>query len=75
VLDADEVEAIFARAVKHEPNEFTMSIEARTVTDTKGLAASFEIDDFRYMCLMEGLDRIGLTLRHEDDISTYERDR
>ncbi len=74
-LDADEVEAILARAVRHAPYELTVSVEARTVTDANGLTAAFEIDDFRRMCLMEGLDRIGLTLRHEDDISAYERGR
>ena len=74
-LDAEEVEAILSRAVKHAPYELTVSVEARTVTDANGLTAAFEIDDFRRMCLMEGLDRIGLTLRHEDDIVTYERGR
>ncbi len=39
------------------------------------VVAGFRLDDFRRMCLMQGLDRIGLTLRHEADIDAYERKR
>ncbi len=72
-LGADEIDVILARAVEHAPYELTVSLETRTVTDGSHLTAAFEIDDFRRLCLMEGLDRIGLTLRYEDDISAYER--
>jgi 3-isopropylmalate/(R)-2-methylmalate dehydratase small subunit len=44
-----------------------------TVSDAHGDVARFRLDDFRKMCLMQGLDRIGLTLRHEADIDAYER--
>jgi len=37
--------------------------------------AAFEMDDFRRRCLLEGLDEIGLTLRHDDDIARYEASR
>jgi 3-isopropylmalate/(R)-2-methylmalate dehydratase small subunit len=40
-----------------------------------GLDVSFEIDDFTRWRLMEGLDDIGLTLRHEDAIAAYEARR
>jgi 3-isopropylmalate/(R)-2-methylmalate dehydratase small subunit len=46
-----------------------------TVSDASGVVARFRLDDFRRMCLMQGLDRIGLTLRHESDIDAYERKR
>ncbi len=36
----------------------------QTVTDSHGFTATFEIDPFRKFCLIEGLDDIGLTLRH-----------
>ena len=35
--------------------------------------AHFEVDPFRRDCLLNGLDDIGLTLQHEDDITAYER--
>lgn len=75
VLSADEIDVVLARAVERAPYELTVNLEARTVTDGSDLSAAFEIDDFRRMCLMEGLDRIGLTLRHEDDIEAYEAAR
>jgi 3-isopropylmalate/(R)-2-methylmalate dehydratase small subunit len=74
-LGVDEVEVLLARAVEHAPYVLTVSLETRTVADEDGLIAAFEIDDFRRMCLLEGLDRIGLTLRYEDDITAYERGR
>ena len=60
-------------AAEHAPYELTVDLGASTVTDASRLNAAFEIDDFRRMCLMGGLDRIDLTLRHEDEISAYER--
>ena len=71
-LAADEIDLILARAAEHAPYELTVNLETRMVADESDLAAAFEIDDFRRMCLMEGLDRIGLTLRYEDEISAYE---
>jgi len=74
-LGVDEVEVLLARAVEHAPYALTVSLETCTVADEDGLIAAFEIDDFRRMCLLEGLDRIGLTLRYEDDITAHERGR
>jgi 3-isopropylmalate/(R)-2-methylmalate dehydratase small subunit len=42
------------------------------VTDDRGFKASFEIDAFRKFCLIEGLDDIGLTLRHEAALDAFE---
>ncbi|NBP91784.1 MAG: 3-isopropylmalate dehydratase small subunit, partial [Actinobacteria bacterium] len=65
VLPQSDVEAIWA-AVESDPStEITVDLEARQVryaTTTVG----FEIDDYTRWRLMEGLDDIGLTLRHVD---------
>jgi 3-isopropylmalate/(R)-2-methylmalate dehydratase small subunit len=53
----------------------TVDLERRVVEDALGLSSSFEIDDFRRHCLMEGLDEIGLTMRHEPQIAAYEARR
>jgi 3-isopropylmalate/(R)-2-methylmalate dehydratase small subunit len=45
------------------------------VTDANGFSASFEMDDFRRYCLLEGLDDIGLTLQDEPQVSAYEAQR
>jgi 3-isopropylmalate/(R)-2-methylmalate dehydratase small subunit len=55
------------------PNyQLTVSLEAQTVTDNRGFNATFEVDPFRKFCLIEGLDDIGLTLRHELALDAYE---
>jgi 3-isopropylmalate/(R)-2-methylmalate dehydratase small subunit len=74
-VPAGDVERLLARAVSEAPLRLSVDIGVGTVSDAKGVVAHFELDDFRRMCLMEGLDRIGLTLRHAADIAAYERKR
>jgi 3-isopropylmalate/(R)-2-methylmalate dehydratase small subunit len=52
--------------------QLTVSLEAQTVTDEQGFKAGFEIDPFRKFCLVEGLDDIGLTLRHKAELDAFE---
>jgi 3-isopropylmalate/(R)-2-methylmalate dehydratase small subunit len=52
--------------------KLTVSLQDQTVTDSQGFAASFEIDPFRKFCLIEGLDDIDLTLRHQAALDTFE---
>src|ERR1700691_2872138 len=55
------------------PNyQLTVSLEAQTVTDNQGFHATFDVDPFRKFCLIEGLDDIGLTLRHAAALDAYE---
>jgi 3-isopropylmalate/(R)-2-methylmalate dehydratase small subunit len=55
------------------PNyQLTVSLEEQTVTDSLGFKASFEVDPFRKFCLIEGLDDIGLTLRHAAALDAFE---
>ncbi|MGH9606852.1 MAG: 3-isopropylmalate dehydratase small subunit [Terracidiphilus sp.] len=55
------------------PNyQLTISLETQTVTDGRGFSATFEVDPFRKFCLLEGLDDIGLTLRHAAALDSYE---
>ena len=53
----------------------TVNLENKTVFDEQGFSAAFEINDFQRYCLLEGLDDIGLTLKHESDISAFEARR
>jgi len=56
------------------PNyKLTASLEDQTVTDSLGFKASFEVDPFRKFCLIEGLDDIGLTLRHAAALDAFEK--
>jgi 3-isopropylmalate/(R)-2-methylmalate dehydratase small subunit len=74
-LAEELVTTIIEQAQSNESYELTVDLEARTVTDNRGLSAAFAIDDFQRRCLMEGLDDIGLTLLHESDIACYEAKR
>jgi 3-isopropylmalate/(R)-2-methylmalate dehydratase small subunit len=72
-LTEPEVNRLIARAKDKQGYKLTVDLEHRQVHDDTGFAASFEIDEFRRRCLLEGLDDIGLTLRFEDDITKYEQ--
>ena len=65
------------RAVQADPRlEITVDVERRVVSaPSAGIEASFPLDDFTRYRLLEGLDDIGLTLRHEDAITAYEATR
>jgi 3-isopropylmalate/(R)-2-methylmalate dehydratase small subunit len=71
-LSDAEVETLLQNAQKIPGYQLTVSLEAQTVTDGRGFEAKFEIDPFRKFCLLEGLDDIGLTLRHAAALDIYE---
>ncbi len=71
-LTDDEVETLIQRSTANPQHKITISLEAQTVTDDQGFHAHFEIDPFRKHCLLHGLDDIGLTLLHEDELDAYE---
>ena len=73
-LSREEVEALWAMVEADPALEVTVDLGARELR-AGGLVASFPIDDFTRWRLMEGLDDIGLTLRHEADIVAYESAR
>ena len=66
-----EVDEIFQFVEANEGAEITVDLEAMLVT-ANNKQYSFEIDEFRRHCLLNGLDNIGLTLQHADKISEYE---
>jgi 3-isopropylmalate/(R)-2-methylmalate dehydratase small subunit len=74
-LSGDEIQSLLDRAEDEAPLELTVDLDAQTVSDTDGVVARFDIDAFRKRCLLEGLDRIGLTLQSVDAIDAYELKR
>src|SRR3989440_9610361 len=74
-LPEETVTLISARAQAAENYRVTVDLERCIVSDEQGLAAAFALDEFRRHCLLNGLDDIGLTLRHEADIAAYEARR
>jgi 3-isopropylmalate/(R)-2-methylmalate dehydratase small subunit len=71
-LTEAEVSELMRRAREIESYQATVDLQERTVSDAHGLSAAFEIGDFQRYCLLEGLDDIGLTLKHEAEIVAYE---
>ena len=76
VVETDVGEALM-RAVQADPKlQVTIDVERLVVSaPSAGIEASFPLDDFTRYRLLEGLDDIGLTLRHEDAITAYEATR
>ena len=71
-LSEADVDALLRNAESIPGYQLTVSLEAQTVTDGRGFSARFEIDPFRKFCLLEGLDDIGLTLRHAAELDRFE---
>jgi 3-isopropylmalate/(R)-2-methylmalate dehydratase small subunit len=74
-LPEDAVSTLQDAAEAGPPAEVTVDLDAREVRVAGGPAVPFEIDDYTRWRLMEGLDDIGLTLRHAEDIDEFERGR
>jgi 3-isopropylmalate/(R)-2-methylmalate dehydratase small subunit len=74
-LDDVAVDDLFARAAKYSGYRLTADLESCRLSDEHGLSLSFEIEVFRRHCLLHGLDDIGLTLEHEEQITEFERSR
>ena len=68
----DQLDALMADASDRENPELTVDLETQTITRPNGATVSFEIDEFRRECLLNGLDDIGLTLQKVEKIDSYE---
>ena len=71
-LPAELLREIMSRAQQREGYKLTVNLERQTIEDANGLSILFVVGEFQRHCLMEGLDDIGLTLRHEEAIRAYE---
>ena len=74
-LSQEEIATILHSAQSEPPLQLTVDLKKQTVSSDDGIVASFQLDSFRRTCLLEGLDRIGLTLRNLNEIEAYERIR
>jgi 3-isopropylmalate/(R)-2-methylmalate dehydratase small subunit len=71
-LSEEQVEELLRKAQTIPGYQLTVSLPDQTVTDGQGLSVKFDVDPFRKFCLLEGLDDIGLTLRHATELDKYE---
>ncbi len=75
VLSAQQVDHLFNEAAAFNGYQLTIDLEKQQVIAPDGRSYDFEIAAFRKYCMVNGLDDIGLTLRHADKIKTYESER
>ena len=75
VLEEETVEKLFQETYENQGYQLFVDLEAKTVTTPSGESFSFEVDDFRRHCLLNGLDDIGVTLEDADLIQEYENQR
>lgn len=84
-LDDDVVDSLFAEEAAHanahesahpeQGFELSIDLEAKTIGTPSGRVIEFDLDEFRRYRLLNGLDDIGLTLMHADDIRAFEQQR
>jgi 3-isopropylmalate/(R)-2-methylmalate dehydratase small subunit len=74
VAVSDELAGILLAKAQTMPGyAVRISLIERRLEDNEGVSLSFDVDEFTRTCLLDGLDEIGLTLRHEDSILAWEQ--
>ena len=71
----DVVDGLFKEVAATEGYQLTIDLQAQEIRKPDGSSIAFEVQAFRKYCLLGGLDDIGLTLRHADEIKAYETKR
>jgi 3-isopropylmalate/(R)-2-methylmalate dehydratase small subunit len=71
-LPEEQIAALLERA-KQPGYKLTVSLETETIDDDHGFHATFHADPHRRHCLLEGLDDIGLSLKHAAAIDSFEQ--
>ena len=75
VLEESTVQHLFEGVYAQEGYRLSVDLDSQKITTPSGEVIHFDIDPFRKHCLVNGLDDIGLTLEHVDDIRAYEARR
>jgi len=74
-LEATVVDELFRRVSANNGLELSIDLAAQTVSCGDEVIASFELDEFRKHCMLNGLDDIALTLQYAEEIKAYEDKR
>ncbi|MBD8601977.1 3-isopropylmalate dehydratase small subunit [Pseudomonas sp. CFBP 8771] len=72
ILSDEQVDELFKEVEAAPGYQLTVDLATQSVTSPSGKVYSFEIDEFRKHCLLNGLDDIGLTLQDGEAIATFE---
>jgi 3-isopropylmalate/(R)-2-methylmalate dehydratase small subunit len=74
-LPAEQVDALFKAMAAQAGYQLVIDLERQAIVAPDGTSYHFEVEAFRKHCLLNGLDDIGLTLQHVEDIKAYETKR
>ncbi|MFK5914870.1 MAG: 3-isopropylmalate dehydratase small subunit [Woeseiaceae bacterium] len=74
-LDDAVIDQLFNDIAENEGYALDVDLEKQTITKIDGKIIKFDVDEFRKHRLLNGLDDIGLTMKHVDDIKAYEKRR
>ena len=72
-LSASLVDQLFTELEQHQDYQLSVNLEDQLVSNAAGFEMPFEIDEFRKYCLLNGLDDIGLTMQHAEQIKQFEQ--
>ena len=75
VQKEETVDLLFKEVAATEGYRLQVDLAEQTLTTPDGKVFEFTVDGFRKDCLLRGLDEIGLTLQHADEIRAYEKHR
>ena len=71
-LDSKTIDRLFSESTASKGYRLAVDLEQQTVTTPSGESIHFDIDPFRKHCIMNGLDDIGLSLEHAEEIKAFE---
>ena len=71
-LAAEQVDELFREVSANAGYKLVIDLEQQTIATPTGKVYKFDVEAFRKHCLLNGLDDIGLTLQHVDEINAYE---
>ncbi|MEE9421811.1 MAG: 3-isopropylmalate dehydratase small subunit [Gammaproteobacteria bacterium] len=74
-LDSEVLDSLFVAVESTDGYQLKIDLEQQIIMRPEGDRLKFEVDEFRKYCLLNGLDDIGLTLKHADEIAAYEAKR
>ncbi|KDN95510.1 3-isopropylmalate dehydratase small subunit [Hydrogenovibrio marinus] len=73
VLDEAIVDKLFQETYAAEGYQLTVDLVTKKIIRPNGEQIAFDVDEFRRHCLLNGLDDIGLTLQHQNEIEAFEQ--
>lgn len=72
-LPKEQIEELFSKVAAQPEYTLTVDLESQEIRDSNGMTKHFKVDDYRKHMLLEGMDEISATIRHEEQIDAFEQ--